>query len=308
MPELPPIAFLGIGLMGFPMASNLIEAGYPLTVWNRTRSKAEALSGRARVADSAALAVEGAEVVITMLESGPVVTDVLFGQGVAAAMAAGAVLVDMSSIAPATARQHARDLAANDVAYVDAPVSGGTIGAREGNLTIMAGGKVDVIECVRPLLEVLGRLTRIGPAGSGQLAKLANQAIVGISIGAVAEALLLADRGGADPAAVREALLGGFAGSRILELHGERMLRRDFEPGGKARTQLKDLRMILDEARAGELTLPLAEEAFHAYRSLIAMGEGEVDHSGLLLQLEHLNQVRMGSPNRASYLDGGKDD
>lgn len=307
MPELPPVAFLGTGLMGLPMASNLIDAGYPLRVWNRTRSKAEVLTGRALIADSAARAVEGAEVVITMLASGPVVTEVLFEQGVAATMAPGSVLVDMSSIAPATARQHARDLAAYDVACLDAPVSGGTLGAREGSLTIMAGGQVDVIERVRPLLEVLGRLTRIGPVGSGQLAKLANQAIVGITIGAVSEALLLADRGGADPAAVREALLGGFAGSRILELHGERMLRRDFEPGGKARTQLKDLRMILDEARAGELTLPLAEEAYRAYRSLIALGEGDADHSALLLQLEYLNQVRMSAPNSSPHLDAGKD-
>jgi 2-hydroxy-3-oxopropionate reductase len=139
----------------------------------------------------------------------------------------------------------------------------------------------------------MGRLTRIGPAGSGQLAKLANQAIVGITIGAVSEALLLAARGGADPAAVREALMGGFAHSRILELHGKRMIERAFEPGAPARIQLKDLRMILDEARAENLTLPFAEQAYQAYRALIAQGEGERDHSGLLLQLEYLNQVRL---------------
>lgn len=293
MAPLPRIAFLGIGLMGRPMASNLIRAGYPLAVWNRTRSKAEALAGEAKVADSAAEAVAGASLVITMLENGPAVSDVLFGQGVAEAIEAGAIVIDMSSIPPATARDHARRLSALGVGHVDAPVSGGTVGAEQATLTIMAGGPENVVEQVRPALEVMGRLTRIGPAGSGQLAKLANQAIVGITIGAVSEALLLAARGGADPAAVREALMGGFAHSRILELHGKRMIERAFEPGAPARIQLKDLRMILDEARAENLTLPLAEQAYQAYRALIAQGEGERDHSGLLLQLEYLNQVRL---------------
>ncbi len=293
MAPLPRIAFLGIGLMGRPMTSNLIRAGYPLAVWNRTRSKAEALAGEAKVADSAAEAVAGASLVITMLENGPAVSDVLFGQGVAEAIEAGAIVIDMSSIPPATARDHARRLSALGVGHVDAPVSGGTVGAEQATLTIMAGGPENVVEQVRPALEVMGRLTRIGPAGSGQLAKLANQAIVGITIGAVSEALLLAARGGADPAAVREALMGGFAHSRILELHGKRMIERAFEPGAPARIQLKDLRMILDEARAENLTLPLAEQAYQAYRALIAQGEGERDHSGLLLQLEYLNQVRL---------------
>jgi len=294
MSSSPRIAFLGIGLMGRPMAANLIRAGHQLVVWNRTRHKVEALAGEAKVADSAAAAVAGASVVITMLENGPAVDEVLFGQGVAEALEQGAVVVDMSSISPADAQAHAQKLLALGVEHVDAPVSGGTVGAEQARLTIMAGGPEAVVERIRPVLEVMGRVTRIGPSGSGQLAKLANQAIVGVTIGAVSEALLLAARGGADPAAVREALMGGFAQSRILELHGERMIERAFEPGAPARIQLKDMRMILDQARAENLTLPLAEQAYQAYRALIAQGEGERDHSALLLQLEYLNQARMG--------------
>lgn len=293
MTELPRIAFLGIGLMGRPMATQLIKAGYPVTVWNRSADKARALSGQAEVAESAAQAVAQADRVITMLENGEAVSQVLFERGVAEAIPPEALFIDMSSIAPETAKQHARTLQARAVGYIDAPVSGGTVGAQQASLSIMAGGSVVDLASARPLLEILGRVTHIGPAGSGQLAKLANQAIVGITIGAVAEALLLAARGGADPQAVREALLGGFAGSRILELHGRRMLDRDFEPGGPSRIQLKDMRMILDQARTEELTLPLAQQAFQGYRSLIALGEGELDHSALLLQLEHLNQIRL---------------
>lgn len=297
MTDLPRIAFLGIGLMGRPMATNLINAGYPVTVWNRSPEKARALAGQAGVAESAAQAVAQADRIITMLENGDAVQQVLVEQGVAEAIQPGAVFLDMSSIAPEMAKSHAGRLKARGVGYIDAPVSGGTVGAEQATLSIMAGGSHEDLEAVRPLLETLGRVTHIGPAGSGQLAKLANQAIVGITIGAVSEALLLAAKGGADPEAVREALLGGFAGSRILELHGQRMLARNFEPGAPSRIQLKDMRMILDQARAEDLTLPLAQQAFQSYSALIALGEGECDHSALLLQLEHLNQTRMSDPS-----------
>ena len=162
----------------------------------------------------------------------------------------------------------------------------------------MAVGSEADVDRARPVFEALGKCTRIGPVGAGQLAKLANQAIVGITIGAVSEALLLAAKGGADPAAVREALLGGFAGSRILELHGQRMIDREFAPGAPARIQLKDMRMILDEARAEGLTLPLAQQTHNEYLSLVANGHSDVDHSGLLLELEHLNGALLGSRGR----------
>ncbi len=289
------IAFLGIGLMGTPMVRNLLKAGFPMTLWNRTASKCEPFDGQATIADSPENAVRDADVVITMLENGDVVDRVMVNQGGIQALKAGAVYIDMSSVQPSLARCHAELAKEQGAGYVDAPVSGGTVGAEQGTLSIMAGGSEADIERVRLVFETLGKCTRIGPVGSGQLAKLANQAIVGITIGAVSEALLLAAKGGADPAAVREALMGGFAGSRILELHGQRMIDRDFAPGAPARIQLKDMRMILDEARAEGLTLPLAQQVHNEYLSLIANGHSEADHSGLLLELEHQNGVLLGS-------------
>lgn len=287
------VAVLGIGLMGRPMTENLIRAGFEVRVWNRTRSKAEAFAGRAQVAESAADAARDCDAVVVMLENDDAVCNVLEGQGVINAISRGTLVVDMSSVTPSLARRHdelLRDLGAR---HLDAPVSGGTVGAEEARLSIMVGGAREDYDAAQALFAALGKATYIGPAGAGQLAKLANQAIVGITIGAVSEALLLAAQGGADPGAVREALLGGFAGSRILELHGQRMLERNFTPGAPARIQLKDMRMILDEARSEGLTLPLAEAVFQQYRGLIANGNSEVDHSGLLLQLEHLNQARL---------------
>ncbi len=296
--EQPQIAFLGIGLMGAPMASNLLAAGFPLTVWNRTASKCEPFSGQATLAGSPAEAVRHADVVITMLENGDAVEQVLVTQGVIDALKPKALVIDMSSVQPEVARRHAALAAEQGAGYVDAPVSGGTLGAAEARLSIMAGGEPADLDRAEPVFAALGRCTRIGPVGAGQLAKLANQAIVGITIGAVSEALLLAAKGGADPAAVREALLGGFAGSRILELHGQRMLDRDFAPGAPARIQLKDMRMILDEARNEGLTLPLAQQVHNEYLSLVANGHSDVDHSGLLLELEHLNGALLGSVGR----------
>lgn len=285
------IAFLGIGLMGRPMVENLLSAGHHLTLWNRSPGKAEAFAARARIADRPADAVTGADMVITMLEHGEAVESVLMDPPLLRALTPGTVVVDMSSIAPSMARQHGETLARLQVAYLDAPVSGGTLGAAQGRLSIMAGGDPALVEQVRPVLEALGQVRRVGPTGAGQLAKLANQAIVACNIASVAEALLLARRGGADATAVREALLGGFAGSRVLELHGERMLQRDFQPGAPARIQLKDLRMILAEAQAQGLDLPMSRQALEAFHSLVAQGHGELDHSSLLLELERLNPL-----------------
>ncbi|MGF2734406.1 NAD(P)-dependent oxidoreductase [Marinobacter sp. DUT-1] len=294
----PRIAFLGIGLMGAPMTRNLLDAGFPMTLWNRTASKCEPFAGEATIAETPADAVREADIVITMLENGDVVEDVLVGQGAIEALKSGALVIDMSSVQPSLARRHAELAREQGAVYVDAPVSGGTLGAAEARLSIMAGGSEADVERARPVFEAMGKCTRIGPVGAGQLAKLANQAIVGITIGAVSEALLLAAKGGADPAAVREALMGGFAGSRILELHGQRMIDRDFAPGAPSRIQLKDLRMILDEARAEGLTLPLSQQVHNEYLSLVANGHSDVDHSGLLLELEHLNGTLMGSLGR----------
>ncbi|WP_020681503.1 NAD(P)-dependent oxidoreductase [Marinobacterium rhizophilum] len=287
----PRIAFLGIGLMGHPMALNLLRAGYPLNVWNRTHSKAEALrSDGAIPCKQTHDAVKDADIVISMLENGPVVDAILCSPATLAALKPGALIIDMSSIPPAMAKRHSGMLAERNHGYLDAPVSGGTVGAEQASLSIMVGGSKADFERAGPLFACLGKAaTYIGPAGSGQLAKCANQAIVGITIGAVAEALLLAAQGGADPAAVREALLGGFAGSRILELHGQRMIDRSFMPGGTARVQLKDLQTVLDTASAEDLQLPLTEQAFAQYAQLVERGLDNVDHSGLLLQLEALN-------------------
>lgn len=284
------VAFLGIGLMGSRQAKRLLDAGYPLTVWNRSREKAEALTVfGARVVDTASEAASSADIVILMLENGRIATDVLFSQGVAEALRPGTVLVDMSSIKPAEAQEHANHLEERGVHHIDAPVSGGTLGAEQGTLAIMAGGKSDVFSRVEPILEVMGRPVHVGPHGAGQLAKLANQIIVGVTIGAVAEALMLAQRGGADPAKVREALRGGFAESRILEVHGQRMVERDFITKGRSVTHLKDLDNALDAAERIDLDLlPYTALTADLFRGLIE-NAGDLDHSGLLVELERRN-------------------
>jgi len=258
-PALPRVAFLGIGLMGLPMARNLLKAGYPVTAWNRTRGKAEQLIvDGAKVADSVDAAVRQADVVVTMLENGTIVEAVLFGSGAASSLQKGTLVIDMSSIKPREAQDHAARLQEMGCRHLDAPVSGGTLGAEAAALAIMAGGDEADFSGAEPLLKVLGKPLRVGPHGSGQLAKLANQMIVGITIGAVAEALQLAAAGGADPALVREAIRGGFAGSRVLEVHGERMLKRDFTARATAQVQLKDMNNALDAASGfDDLQLPI---------------------------------------------------
>ncbi len=296
------IAFLGLGLMGTPMASRLIAAGFPLTLWNRTSAKAAAVAGPgSRIAATPAEAAADADILITMLENGPVVESVLFGPGGAAsAVAPGTLVIDMSSSPPPLARVHAERFAARGIAYLDAPVSGGVIGAGAGSLAIMVGGSAADFTRALPVFAKLGRATRVGPAGTGQLAKCCNQAIVAITIGAVGEALLLAAASGADPAAVRDALMGGFADSRILTLHGKRMIERDFVPGGRARVQLKDQDTILAAAKDAKLRLPLSEAVTALYRDLVAYGGGALDQNALLLELERINApARLGTaPNR----------
>lgn len=284
------ISLLGCGLMGSPMSLRLLAAGYALTVWNRTRSKAEALAlAGAKVADSPSEAVRHADIVITMLEHGGVVEDVLFNPhlpGASAGLKPGALVIDMSSILPEQAQAHARRLADQGVQALDAPVSGGTVGAEAGTLAIMAGGVEADFERARAVLEVLGRPVHVGPTGSGQLTKLANQMIVGITIGAVAEALLLAERGGADPAKVRQALRGGFAESRILEVHGQRMVNGDFAKRGSLAIQLKDLRNALYTAEGLQFDAPITGHLAALYEDAAAHGFAELDQSGLFRELQ----------------------
>lgn len=289
----PAIAFLGTGLMGLPMARNLLRAGYPLIAWNRTRAKAKQLvADGARVADAAANAVGKAQIVVMMLENGKIVEYVLLGSGVAEALRPGTIVVDMSSIKPSEAQDHASRLGKRRVAYLDAPVSGGTTGAEAGTLAIMVGGESTDFERVEPVLRAMGRPVHVGPHGSGQLAKLANQMIVGVTIGAVAEALLLARKGGADPAKVREALRGGFAESRILELHGQRMVERDFVTKGRSVTHLKDLDNAIDAAgKLGLSETPFTAVTADLFRGLLA-NAGDLDHSSLLVELERRNGIK----------------
>ena len=284
------IAFLGTGLMGGPMARNLLKAGFTVRVWNRSVEKAQALVEHGAVlATSPADAANGADIVITMLSDGNAVDNVLFDMGVAQALEQGAIVIDSSSIAPPIARDHSQKLKAIGIAHVDAPVSGGVPGATAGTLAIMAGGDEATVTSLGDVFSAMGRLTYVGPSGAGQLCKLANQQIVAITIGAVAEAMMLVEAGGASREGFRNAIRGGFAESRILELHGERMVKRDFVPGGPSKFQLKDLNGVLATAKDLDLALPLTEEVTRAFDEFVSHGGADIDHSGLLLHLEKLN-------------------
>ena len=288
----PAIAFLGIGLMGFPMARRLCEAGYTVHAWNRSPDKAERLRPMgAHVHTEAAEAAAQADIVISMLENGPVTEQVLFDGGVVNAMRPGALLVDMASIKPAEARDHAQRLEARGLRHLDIPVSGGTVGAEAGTLVMMAGGhEADFVRVV-PVLQVMGRATHVGPHGSGQLAKLANQMIVGITIGAVSEALLLCERGGASMAKVREAITGGFADSRVLQVHGQRMVEHDFAPRARMTVQVKDMRNALATAAETGFQAPITALLEQLYASGIEHGMADLDHAGLFVELARRNGV-----------------
>ncbi|HCY63069.1 MAG TPA: 2-hydroxy-3-oxopropionate reductase [Oxalobacteraceae bacterium] len=288
------VAFLGIGLMGNPMASRLLRAGYPLIAWNRTLDKAhELVRLGATLARTPAQAVEQADIVITMLQDGAAVADVM--DQAAGGLRAGMLVVDMSSTRQAEALALHTRLQALGVKFIDAPVSGGVVGAEAGTLAIMAGGAEHDFARVEPLLQVMGRATLVGPAGCGQLAKLCNQLIVGGTLNIIAEALLLAQAGGADPAAMRAAIRGGFAESRILEVHGERMLERNFLPGGQVKSQTKDLENVLIAAAAAGVHLPVTELVTERYRSIL-QELPQADQSAALLALERINEgVRVGS-------------
>ena len=291
---LPTLAFLGIGLMGRPMASRLAQAAYPVRAWNRTHAKAEALrESGAQPCAQLHDAVRDADIVISILEAGATVDEVL-----AAALPAlkpGSLWIDMSSTRQDEALAFHARLTQAGCRFIDAPVSGGVLGAEAGSLAIMAGADPADFSEAQPILAAMGNPKCVGPVGSGQVAKLCNQLIVGATINIVAEALLLAEAAGADPAAVREAIRGGFAGSRVLEVHGQRMLERNFVPGGQVKTQLKDQRNILAAAAGAGITLPVTALVTRQYES-IEKDLPAADHSAALIALERMNPgQRLGS-------------
>ena len=273
--------------MGDPMVRRLLQAGYSVTVWNRTHSKAQLLrAAGADAPESLMDAVAGAQVVISMLEAGPIVAHVM--QDALPALAPATLWVDMSSTKQAEAQQFHAALQAAGHAFIDAPVSGGVGGAQAGSLAIMAGGSAEDYARMEAILTVMGRPTLVGPAGSGQVAKLCNQLIVGGTLDIVAEALLLAHAAGADPVAVRAAIRGGFAESRILEVHGQRMLERNFMPGGQVKSQLKDMQNVLIAAADAGVVLPISALVTEHYRAL-ADDHPAADQCAALLALEQRN-------------------
>ena len=285
------IAFIGIGLMGLPMAKHLLAAGHQVVVWNRTPAKAAALTDHGGVvAKTPEQAVQDANLIITMLSDGAVVDAILQAPELQAALQQGSLWVDMSSTQPVQARAQSARLEKLGIAHLDAPVSGGTTGAEAASLAIMVGGQEETFLAALPILSIMGRPVHVGPSGSGQLAKLANQAIVAVTIGAVAEAMLLLDKGGADPAAVRDALRGGFADSTILQQHGTRMTTGNFAPGGLSKLQLKDLNNVLSEAQNVNLSLPVTQHIRDRFDHFVhQMGGADLDHAGLYLELQSRN-------------------
>lgn len=286
----PRVSLLGCGRMGSRMARRWLQAGFHVTVWNRDREKSVVLANEgAMVASETSEAMAAADFLVTMLADGPVVEEVIFESGARAGLVPGSVLIDMSSIRPGLARDHAKRLKEMGVDYLDAPVSGGTSGAEQGTLAIMCGGDWTVVDRCRPVFDPLGKVTHVGPHGSGQLTKLCNQVIVATTIGAVAEALLLAQAGGAIPEAMLEALQGGFADSRILREHGQRMVAREWRPGGITRYQVKDLIAAEEVATEEGVSLPILGQIKDLFASLQEHDGGDLDHSALFLELERLN-------------------
>jgi len=284
------VGFIGLGIMGRPMALNLAKAGHKLFLHSRSGVPPEMASSMAHPCASPKEVAQQADVVITMLPDTPDVAKVLFGDdGVAHGLSKGKTVVDMSSISPMATKDFARRINELGCDYLDAPVSGGEVGAKNAALTIMVGGPQAAFERVRPLFEAMGKnITLVGGNGDGQTCKVANQIIVALNIEAVGEALLFASRAGADPAKVRQALMGGFAASRILEVHGERMIKRTFDPGFRIELHQKDLNLALSTARALGVSLPNTATAQELFNACTAHGGARWDHSAMVRALEKL--------------------
>jgi 2-hydroxy-3-oxopropionate reductase len=293
------IGFIGLGIMGTPMASHLLAAGYEVTTSGHHRAPPEALiSAGLRCAASPREVALACDVVITMLPDTPQVEQVVLGpDGLAEGLARGKLVIDMSSIAPLETQRFANRVAALGCDYLDAPVSGGEIGAKAATLTIMVGGRLEAFERARPIFEMLGRnITRVGGSGMGQVAKIANQIIVALNIEAVAEALVFATKAGADPLAVRSTLMGGLATSRVLEVHGRRMIERDFDPGFRIALHRKDLALALEGAARLGVALPNTASTQQLFAACVANGLGMQDHSAIVTALERLAAHEVNAP------------
>jgi len=284
------LGFIGLGIMGTPMAGHLIAAGHEVFMNTLGKVPAELLTGKGKACDSITDVVKQADIIFLMLPDTPDVAKVLFGEGgVAAALTKGKTIVDMSSVSPMDTKEFAKKINALGCDYLDAPVSGGEVGAKAASLTIMVGGPQAAFDLVKPLFELMGKnITLVGGNGDGQTCKVANQIIVALNIAAVGEALLFASKAGADPAKVRQALMGGFASSRILEVHGERMIKRTFAPGFRIGLHQKDLNLALSGARTLGLALPQTAGAAQLMQACAANGMQDLDHSALVRALELL--------------------
>lgn len=282
------LGFIGLGIMGAPMAAHLIKAGYEMFLNTRSDVPADLLTGKATACATIAEVAELADIIFMMLPDTPDVAKVLFGEnGLAAGLSKGKTVVDMSSISPMDTKEFAQKINALGCDYLDAPVSGGEVGAKAASLTIMVGGPDAAFERVKPLFELMGKnITLVGGNGDGQTCKVANQIIVALNIAAVGEALLFASKAGADPAKVRQALMGGFAASRILEVHGERMIKRTFNPGFRIGLHQKDLSLALNGARSLGVALPQTAGAAQLMQVCAANGLQDLDHSALVRALE----------------------
>ncbi len=293
------VGFLGLGIMGAPMASNLMEAGFELVLYNRTREKAEELAERgAEIAASPREAAEKSDVAITMLPGPTEVEELVVGEdGLLKGAREGSLLVDMSTSSPVLARKLACCAGERGLGMLDAPVSGGDAGAIEGTLSIMVGGSEDDFERARPIFETLGKnVVRVGEAGAGQVAKAANQIVVALTIEAISEALVLGSKAGVDPAKILEALSGGLASNQVMEIKGAKLLSHDFEPGGKIEFQRKDLGIALAAAREYGVPLPVTAMVDAMFGALESRGLGDRDHSALLTLLEDWSQHEIGNP------------
>ncbi|SDP39077.1 2-hydroxy-3-oxopropionate reductase [Ralstonia sp. 25mfcol4.1] len=290
------LGFIGLGVMGKPMAEHLQAGGHTVYAHTRSGVPQELLDRGMQQCASATEVARQADIIFLMLPDTPDVARVLFGDnGVAAGLTQGKIVVDMSSISPIDTREFAAKIEQLGCDYVDAPVSGGEVGAKAATLSIMAGGKQDVFDKVLPLLQLMGKnITLVGNVGDGQVAKVANQVIVALTIEAVSEALVLAAKAGADPARVRQALMGGFASSKILEVHGERMIKRTFNPGFRIELHQKDLNLALSTAKQLGLGMPNTASTQQLFNVCVAQGGAGWDHSGLVKAIEHLSSFAIG--------------
>jgi 2-hydroxy-3-oxopropionate reductase len=285
------VGFVGLGLMGLPMARNILRAGYQLTVWNRTAAKAAPLVELgADQADGPAAVAERSDVFVTIVTDSPDVDAVVGGEGgLLSGAGAGAVWIDMSTISPDVTRRLGARAAERGVESLDAPVSGGPPGAETGTLSIMVGGKLEVFEACLPLLQTMGKtITRVGDLGAGQVTKACNQTVIAATLAGIAEALVLGAKAGVDPALIRQALMGGYAGSRLLEVHGQRMVEHAFDPGFFVKLHDKDLHIVLDMARSLAVATPVTALAAQHFNALIADGDGELDNSAMVKVYERL--------------------